>query len=88
MQNIDRETKIKTLLEQALSPTELEIINDSDKHVGHAGAQSGAGHFTVKITCEKFQGKSLVEQHRMVYAVLDEMIGPEIHALSIQAKAG
>lgn len=85
--NSARLERMHQLLSDALSPTALEIIDDSHKHVGHAGAASGAGHFTVKIIADAFSGKLPLQCHRLVYAALDEMMPEHIHALSIQATA-
>jgi BolA protein len=71
----------------ALEPTVLEIIDDSARHAGHAGARSGGGHFLVTIVSPRFAGQSTMARHRLVYgAVGDLMTGP-IHALSITARA-
>lgn len=82
-----RVERIRALLSAALAPVELEIIDDSHKHAGHAGAAGGAGHFSVRIVAEAFRGKRSIACHQLVYSALAEMMGPEIHALSIQAKA-
>ncbi len=74
-------------LEAAFAPSQLEIHDDSHLHVGHAGARSGAGHYRVELRAASFAGKSPVECHRMVYAALADMMGSEIHALSISARA-
>jgi BolA protein len=71
-------------LHQALQPAHLEVIDDSHLHVGHAG-HGGAGHFTVNIVAEQFAHKSLIERHRMVYAVLQPLMPDTIHALCINA---
>lgn len=84
MNNQARLDKIKELLVVALSPTDLEIIDDSHLHAGHAGARGGAGHFTVKIDSPQFAGLPLLKQHRLVYKALDTMMQSDIHALSIQ----
>lgn len=84
MNNQHRLDKIRTLLEAALSPTFLEVIDDSHLHAGHAGAKGGAGHFTVKIDAPIFAGLSMLKQHRLVYQALDTMMHTDIHALSIQ----
>lgn len=81
----DRPHAIECRLDQALHPTTLSIIDDSASHAGHAGAASGAGHFTVKITSTAFEGKSMIERHRMVYQALSDMLDIDIHALQIQA---
>ena len=78
---------IITRLEQAFSPSHLELIDDSQDHVGHAGSSEGAGHYTLIISADAFIGKSPVKRHQMIYEILGDMIGPEIHALRIQASA-
>ena len=82
--NPDRIQKIHDRLTQALSPSQLEIIDDSHKHKNHIGAQNGAGHFTIHISSPKFTGKNPVQCHRLIYEALGEMMGPEIHALKIK----
>ena len=84
MINLDRVTFIKEKLTAALTPTLLEIKDDSDKHAGHAGAKQG-GHFSVTIVSSIFTGKTLIQRHRLVYAALDELMRTTIHALSINA---
>ena len=76
---------IQKKLAETLSPTELEIIDDSASHAGHAGAEGG-GHYTVTIASPEFKGKSLIECHRLVYQALGDIVGNEIHALRIQIK--
>ncbi len=80
-----RVSLIKTHLESALSPIQLEIIDESHKHIGHAGAASGGGHFTLTIVSSIFTDKSTLERHRMVYQAVDDLMSSEIHALSIMA---
>ncbi|ABE50147.1 MULTISPECIES: BolA family protein [Methylobacillus] len=70
----------------ALSPTMLEIRDDSALHKGHAG-NNGGGHFFLTIASAEFSGKSQVMRHRQVYAMLGDLIPHKIHALSIQAIA-
>ena len=83
---MDRIAGIHDRLSQALNTKEIEIIDESHLHAGHAGAASGAGHFNVTVISELFNEKSLLERHRMVYAAVDDMMQTEIHALSISAK--
>lgn len=80
-----RVDRLRTALEAALAPTALDIRDDSAKHHGHAGAKEG-GHFHVTITAPGFAGRSAVERHRMVYAAAAELMGRDIHALSIDAR--
>ncbi len=84
--NKERIDKITNKLQQALQPTSLEIIDDSHKHIGHAGAKGGAGHFQVLIASEQFNDKNTLACHRLIYQALSEMMPSEIHALSIQIK--
>lgn len=76
---------IREKLTQAFSPTELDIIDDSHKHAGHEGAKSGGGHFNVFIVSRAFEGKSLLQRHRMVYEAMGDAMKTEIHALSMKA---
>ena len=71
-------------LQQALSPTKLEIIDDSHRHIGHAGSSDGAGHFTVIISAECLNTISRVAAHRMIYDALGDLIPKEVHALKIK----
>ncbi|WP_026878144.1 BolA family protein [Ignatzschineria larvae DSM 13226] len=84
MNNQAKLDKIKSLLMDSLSPSYLEVIDDSHLHIGHAGARGGGGHFTVKIASPKLEGLTLIKQHRLIYQALDTMMQEEIHALSIQ----
>ena len=70
---------------QALSPSRVEIEDESARHAGHEGARSGGGHYQLLIVASGFEGKSKLARHRMVYAALGDMMQREIHALSIQA---
>ena len=76
---------LRVRLQQALSPTALEIIDEGDLHIGHAA--EGTGHFRVRITSAAFNGKSLVQRHRLVYDALAGLLGNGIHALAIEARA-
>lgn len=63
----------------------LEIVDESHKHVGHAGAKDGRGHFFVRVTSEKFEGLRPLQRHRLVYAAVGDLMETDIHALSIEA---
>lgn len=76
---------ITECLQTALSPLQLEVIDDSHLHAGHTGHQ-GAGHFTINIVSKQFAGKSLIERHRMVFDALEPLMKTSIHALRINAK--
>ena len=83
---MDRIAEIKARLESELSPTYIDIIDESHLHAGHAGAASGAGHFNVTVVSAMFTGQSPIQRHRMVYAALGDLMQTEIHALSIQTQ--
>ncbi|MBW8312708.1 MAG: BolA family transcriptional regulator [Rhizobium sp.] len=74
------------MLEAALAPTELEVVDDSHKHAGHAGARDGRGHFSVDIVSRAFAGLPPLARHRKVYAALGSLMQSDIHALSIHAR--
>ena len=82
----DRIGRMRDRFERALAPERLDIIDDSHKHVGHAGARGGAGHYSVLIVSSRFAGQPLLERHRMVYDAVRDMLNTDIHALSIQAR--
>ena len=76
------------LLNSALRPTELELVDDSERHRGHGGYNpAGESHFTLTIESPEFAGKSRVERQRMIYAALGELMRERVHALSIKASA-
>ena len=79
--------KIERLLRAGFDPTHFELTDDSAKHVGHPGATSGGGHYSVVIVSIAFEDMSRLERHRLVYAELESMIGTDIHALAVRAVA-
>ena len=80
--------EIDKRLRDALAPTRLEVINDSDKHRGHAGHDgSGESHFTVAIEALVFAGMSRLDRQRAVNAALGDLMKERIHALAIRARA-
>lgn len=85
--NSDRITELERRLKVALNPSFLSIEDQSAAHANHAEARhNNAGHFRVTLVSESFIGKTLVARHRLVYAALEDLIGPEIHAIQIIAK--
>jgi BolA protein len=75
-------------LEQALKPTLLDLVDDSEAHRGHGGYNpSGESHFTLIIESPAFAGKSRVDRQRLVYAALGDLMRERVHALSIRATA-
>jgi len=80
--------EIKSLLEDALTPESLEIINDSAQHHGHSGDDgSGESHFTLVVCSSDFVGKNRLQRQRMVIAALGDIVGNRVHAVAIKASA-
>ena len=75
---------IRGKLTERFAPSRLDIIDDSHRHAGHAGARPGGeSHFTVTIVSAAFAGMNRVARQRLVYETLaDELAGP-IHALAL-----
>lgn len=78
--------EVEAALHAALAPDALAVQDDSAAHAGHAGAREGR-HFSVRITCTRFNGLSRVARHRLVYDSLRSLIPRGIHALAIDARA-
>jgi BolA protein len=79
---------INQKLTKSLSPTILEINDDSHKHAGHAGARpEGESHFSVKIVSKDFEGKSRIQRQRLVYRALSKEMAVCIHALALHTLA-
>ena len=81
----ERVALIRSRLEAAFNPDELDVVDESHRHVGHAGARDGRGHFQVRILSPRFAGKRTVERHRMIYAALGPLMQTDIHALGLVA---
>jgi BolA family transcriptional regulator, general stress-responsive regulator len=79
---------LRMRLADTLSPTQLEVLDESAAHLGHAGQDgTGAGtHFRVRIASPLFAGKPLVARHRLVYDALRDFIDRDrgVHALAIE----
>lgn len=78
--------QMRCALERAFAPRALEIIDDSARHAGHAGAAGGGGHYRVTLVSDAFRGRSGLERHRLVYAALAPLMAGAVHALSIIAR--
>lgn len=75
-------------LRAALSPTAIDLVDESEEHRGHAGHdERGESHFRLAIESPAFTGKSRVERQRMVYAALGDLMRERVHALTIRATA-
>lgn len=81
-----RVEKLRSRLQDALAPEALDIIDETAKHAGHAGAASGGGHYLLNIVSAAFEGKNPIQRHRLVFDAVGDMMHADIHALSIQAR--
>lgn len=80
----DTPAEIERILRERFKPLHFELRDDSDKHAGHPGATSGGGHYHVFLVSAEFEGRTLLEQHRMVNEAVREMFGDRIHALGLK----
>jgi len=81
-------TEMLSRLVSALSPTRIELIDDSEEHRGHGGHNpAGESHFSLDVESPAFTGKSRVQRQRMIYAALGDLMHGRVHALSIHASA-
>jgi BolA protein len=67
-----------------LAPAALDVWDESHLHAGHPGAQSGRGHFRMRIVAERFAALPMLARHREVYAALGTMMQTDVHALSLE----
>ncbi len=84
---MDRRERIEARLREAFAPLALEVVDDSHRHRGHAGAAGGAGHFRVALVSERFRGLTRLERHRLVYESLAAELRGEIHALELDTRS-
>ena len=82
-----RECRLRACLVAAFAPAELVISDDGNRHVGHAGAAGGHGHYKVRIVAEAFRGLAPLARHRLVYEAVGDLMKSDIHALAIDASA-
>lgn len=82
-----RIARMRELLVAGLAPVQVDIVDESHKHAGHAGARDGRGHFRVRIVAAAFAGLAQVRRHQRVYAALGTMMQTDIHALALETRA-
>jgi BolA protein len=77
---------ISEKLIKAFAPLNVEVVDESAQHQGHAGWRPGGQtHFRIHIVADAFTGKSRIERHRMINDVLAEELKTGVHALAIHA---
>ena len=80
--------RIVARLTAALDPVDLDVVDEFDRHAGHAGAREGGGtHYRVRVVSAQFERRSRVERHRLVYGLLEAEFADGLHALALIAKA-
>ncbi|MEC9464772.1 MAG: BolA family protein [Myxococcota bacterium] len=77
---MDIQAVIEQKLIEAFSPERLRLDNDSKRHAGPATDS----HFRVIIVSQAFEGSSLVQRQRSVYACLSEELAGPVHALQMK----
>jgi len=89
-QGLPRADEIRARLHERLAATQLEVMDESADHAGHAGAgQEGFGtHFRVRIASPQFAGLSRVARHRLVYDATQDFMARGLHALAIETLDG
>ncbi len=76
---------IENKLVKAIKPDFIEVIDESSKHIGHAGAKpEGETHFNITIISTIFEGMSRIKCHQMIYKILKDEMNSSIHALAIK----
>ena len=76
--------RLEARLREGLAVTHLEVIDESHLHAGHVGAREGGGHFRATIVSPRFEGMSRVRAQQLVFQVVEDWMGKEIHALSMK----
>lgn len=84
--SIEQQMRLKLM--EALEPTRLDLINESEMHAGHRSSPgTGHSHFRLLVVSEKFDGLSRLARHRLINDVLADELKGQIHALAIHAHA-
>ena len=85
---MQRATRIRQILTAHFEPISLQVLDDSGKHQGHAGAQpEGETHYRIEMISERFSGLSRIERHRLVNDTLQKELDTGLHALQLILKA-
>jgi BolA protein len=80
----DRASRIKSILQHSLDPVRLDVVDDSARHAGHAGAAPGGEtHFSVLAVSDRFRGQNRVDRSRVVHQALDQEFAGGLHALAL-----
>ena len=85
MSPTSRPDRIRARIREHFEDAQIELIDESHLHVGHAGAREGKGHFRLHLVSNRFTGLRPLQRHQLVYQALGELMQTEIHALNIVA---
>ena len=81
---MDIKSKIHDLIINKIDIFKIDLVDESYKHIGHNKDTNG-GHFKLLVVSDAFQKMKLLDRHKLIYGILDEMMKVKIHALSIRA---
>ena len=76
--------RIEARVRERFRPQHFELLDESARHAGHAGAAAGGGHYRLVVVSREFEGRTLLERHRLVYEAVGDLMGHEVHALSMR----
>ena len=80
----DKQEIIKSRLQHAFCIKHLEVFDESDQHIGHAGHQGGGRHFAIVIESDDLRHLTRIDAHRKIYALFTDLMPDQIHALKIK----
>lgn len=87
-EDMNRAQRIEDILRRSLAPTRLEVIDESQRHAGHAGSRpEGETHFRIVLVSPQFEGMGRIQRHRAVHDLLALEQKSGLHALSLELAA-
>lgn len=83
-----REERMRSALNAAFAPLQLDVVDQSAAHAGHAAAREGGQtHYAVRMVADSFEGQARIARHRAVTAALQSEFDSGLHALALELKA-
>ena len=84
----NRAERIRSALLAAFPAAAVEVVDNSHRHAGHAGARpEGETHYSVRVVSPAFAGLNRVARARAAHAALEPEFGGGMHALSLRLLA-
>ncbi len=80
----ERLQMVEQRVRSALHPVHLHLLDESHRHRGHEGARSGGSHYRLTVVSDRFEGRSRLARHRMLYDAVGDAMGREIHAFALR----